>query len=277
MHSGYVAFLDVLGFSSLVANDRDGDLINEYLAALSTALKPESGTVGQNDYLVFSDSIVVTSLGGEPDHLRQLVRSCSYLFGELLKRGIAMRGAISYGQYLSNSTGKGRFVAGKAIVEAYSFEERQDWVGIMLAPSVVKHFKTLPTQSQLSHIPARPQDIAAWVGPHAETSRFFAAYVQPCNEIPFHSEPGGPINYAGYAIVPTSGDYRLRSVSESLRQSIAQLETLKIQAPDPIAQRKYDRTLKWLRGVASHWHEAFSIASNVTEPQLRGLLTPHIG
>lgn len=276
MHTGYVAFLDVLGFSSIVANDRDGDLITGYLSALQEALKPEPPTSGQNDYLVFSDSIVLTSKGGEPDDLRGLARSCSYLFGEFLKKGIAMRGAISYGQYLSNTMEKGRFVAGKAIVEAYSFEERQDWVGIMLAPSVVKRCTELPAICGLPSVPNRPQDAVVWAGRHAEKARF-ATYIQQCREMPFHSEPGDPVNYVGYAIVPTSGDSRIRPVAESIQASIRQLTTLKMQAPNPVSQRKYDRTLAWLNHVANHWNNALSMASAFSDPAVKAGIAGYVG
>jgi hypothetical protein len=46
--------------------------------------------------------------------------------------------SIACGDYIMSRIGDSTFVAGKPIIEAYDFEQRQDWVGMMLAPSAIK-------------------------------------------------------------------------------------------------------------------------------------------
>ena len=65
---GYIALLDVLGFSALVNADHTGDKIRRYLECLNGATQNRS--VG---YVVFSDSIV---LYGEGERARVVHRSC---------------------------------------------------------------------------------------------------------------------------------------------------------------------------------------------------------
>jgi hypothetical protein len=63
--------------------------------------------------------------------LKTILERCSRLFGALLANEIPVRGAIE--PYVSEKTDSGRFVAGRAIIDAYHFEAMQNWVSIMLA------------------------------------------------------------------------------------------------------------------------------------------------
>jgi hypothetical protein len=134
MLTGYAAFLDVLGFSSMVATEHHSERIDAYLNCLNRIFDKEDGS--KIDYVVFSDSIVITTRNDDEESLLALLSRCSTFFGALIASEIAVRGAIAHGSYLTSKTATGTFVAGRAIIEAYTFEQRQDWVGIMLAPSV---------------------------------------------------------------------------------------------------------------------------------------------
>lgn len=278
MTKGYVAFLDVLGFSAMVQNEQSGQ-IDQYFDALKAVLEatPDGGPTTKTVSLIFSDSIVLLPETEGEEGLRLLIRSCSYLMGELLRAGIAMRGAISYGTYVSRTLTSGRFVAGKAIVDAYRCEEQQDWVGIMLAPSVLEQFPGLPGKCGLPSVPRtnnRDQWLA-WVRSYEEKARW-AVYVQPCQAIPFHTEP---TDYAGYAIVPTQGDSRLRSATTSLQESIAAIGRLKMLAPDPLAQRKYQRATNWLAELSARREMSLQIAENVAagNSDISGLIKAMVG
>src|SRR5438105_1345699 len=97
--SGFVALLVVLGFSDLVVGIVTAcDRIRRYLDCLQRA-----ASRGDVDYVVFSDSIVLTAKGDAPESLAAIATACSRLFGDLLNEGIPLRGAISYGSF-SRST-----------------------------------------------------------------------------------------------------------------------------------------------------------------------------
>src|SRR5438105_728532 len=117
MVTGYVALLDVLGFSALVSGSRSSERLESYRTALDTVISKQPPYTVQS--VVFSDSIVLTTLDDSPESLKALLRCCSHLFGEMLKSEIALRGAIAHGTYSRSFAANGVFVAGKAIIDAY--------------------------------------------------------------------------------------------------------------------------------------------------------------
>ena len=137
MPGGYAALLDVLGFSALVAADAAGEGVERYLNCFQRA-KEATGV----NYVIFSDSIVLTVGGDGPDSLLAIAGACSRLMSELLIEHIPIRGAISQGAFVRSTVGQNVFVAGRAVIDAYQFEQVQDWTGIMIAPSALAGLAT---------------------------------------------------------------------------------------------------------------------------------------
>jgi len=133
-YTGYVAFLDVLGFRELVGRPDSQDRLTQYIGSVDRAIQAAGPEVLQ--YVVFSDSVVINSRAGGLGQLEAILRACSTIFRELLRSRIPVRGAIAHGSFLRSNQPNGTFVAGRPIVQAYDYQERQNWVGIMLAPSV---------------------------------------------------------------------------------------------------------------------------------------------
>ena len=99
MQNGYVALLDVLGFSTLAMSDGDGGRLQKYLATLQSEMKNFSESFGVK-YVAFSDTIVLTTAGESDEDLFALVMHCSGLLSRLLAHEIPIRGAIAYGRFL---------------------------------------------------------------------------------------------------------------------------------------------------------------------------------
>ncbi len=61
MSTGFVALLDVLGFSALLSDEGEGQLLKHYLKCINEALNDAWGgpQVPELNYVVFSDSIVL--------------------------------------------------------------------------------------------------------------------------------------------------------------------------------------------------------------------------
>src|SRR5208337_4329985 len=94
MINGYVAFLDVLGFSNLISGSMSSEKIDSYLACVKDSI---AGS--KVEYVVFSDSIMLTAEGFNNDSFITIAGVCSKLFGSLLQNEIAIRGAISFGSF----------------------------------------------------------------------------------------------------------------------------------------------------------------------------------
>jgi hypothetical protein len=242
---GYVAFLDVLGFSRLIAGDSQ-HRIDEYLAGLETTFRTTSNARALQ-YVVFSDSIIITTKTDEESDFVAIIRVCSRLFGALLENGIAIRGAIAHGQYQTSQTSFGTFVAGRAIIDAYHYENQQDWVGIMLAPSVREKIPDLA-----EHCKIRMNGTERDYNDLLARMRW-AAFLQEC-PIPFHtSMPSEPRQFHGFAVVPTHGTTDVADVMRSVQECRESLQRLRSIAPTPEAQKKYENTSQWLLDVCSRW------------------------
>src|SRR6266404_8434271 len=122
---GYVALLDVLGFEQLIARESYLEEIDRYMETIEK-LSDNPGL----EYVLFSDSIVITTDEESETALLNLVRSCSRVFGRLLSQEIPLRGAIAHGSFIRVKGNTGVFLAGRAVVDAYKFEKKQNWVGI---------------------------------------------------------------------------------------------------------------------------------------------------
>jgi hypothetical protein len=242
MVRGYVALVDVLGFSDRVMS-RGQEGVTEYLHCLKR-VQEASGV----EYTAFSDSIVLTRVGEEADDLAVIANACSQLFAELLRQRVAVRGAISYGEFVREVVNGSVFGAGRAIIEAYRFEQAQDWVGIMLSPSARAQVPDLATRCRLeSHnVPGRLDEIYRDIG--------WSARLCSWPSIPFHTDnPFDKNSYDGYAVLPTAGA-TAAEVRDDLQLAIDRLKWLRELAPDPHIQRKYSASISFLGTASAPWH-----------------------
>jgi len=251
MSRGFVALLDVLGFSSLVASDGEGKHLERYLICLQQALDEEA--VGPKvDYVVFSDSIVLTTQDDSEPALQAVLLRCSRALGLMLRNEIALRGAIACGSFFRSAGTSGVFVAGRAILDAYHFETVQDWVGIMLAPSTIKRVPDLAKRCALSKGNLDSEETHRAILEQIP----WAAFVQPCQSIPFHaSHPFESNNYSGFAIVPTDGVTKPAALRDSIDESLQALAWLQSLAPNPSAQAKYMHSQSWLVEIKRKWQD----------------------
>jgi hypothetical protein len=244
-HCGFVAMLDVLGFSALVSGD--DDRLNSYVSCLQEVIgDPDASKV---EYVVFSDSIVLTT-GKDVDSFQSLIQRCSHVLGLMLDKEIALRGAVAYGDYIREKNSGGVFVAGKAIIDAYNFEQQQDWVGIMLAPSAIRQKPDL-TQLCVIGTAHNETEIA-----QLQQRLKWCSFVQPCHMIAFHSDNPIESNYFdGFAIVPTTGTMNPRTLTNDLDRCMSRLKWLKSLAPNPSAQKKYQQADQWLYPICGQWRD----------------------
>lgn len=248
---GYVAFLDVLGFSALLTGgEGEGGRLQEYLRCIQEALATNERSP-KVEYVVFSDSIILTTPDAYIESLLELLLRCSRLFGLMLNTGIPLRGAIAYGAFSREAMAESVFVAGRPIIEAYRFESEQDWVGIMLAPSVVRQVPDLLGRCSTANL--SPSDPGMFEGILKLLP--WAAFVQPNPQIPFHMTSLERNDFDGFAIVPSDGTATPDALVASLGTSLEALLRMKSLAPDPRSQAKYARSYQWLHNIRGRWVE----------------------
>jgi hypothetical protein len=252
--TGYVALLDVLGFRGLITGTAGATWVADYLATVNWALD-----LSDVESVIFSDSIVLTKEGSDADSLHAICNACAMLISHLMDKNIPMRGAIAHGLFYRSPFGKSVFIAGSPIVDAYDYEKKQDWVGVMLARSALQAAHGIDWDAEsirnFSLVDAH-KSMAA----HMK----WRAIVQRCAQIPVHSAQGQDF-LDGYAIVPcltTDVD----QIANELRRVMKRLDYLKLTASTPEDQRKYVGATKWLNGLAQYWEGHAANYKSYTRP-----------
>ena len=133
--NGYVAFVDILGFSNLVTKDNDVSKVKDLFEFVEKFqnffnTSPELHT----KVAFFSDSIVFTTDSSNLEMLLLAIRiSESYLYNHL---GRYFRGAITKGKYYH----EGRIAFGPAIVRAHDLENEAIYSRILIDDCVISDF-----------------------------------------------------------------------------------------------------------------------------------------
>jgi hypothetical protein len=134
----YLLFLDILGFRKFAKNSSS----QEIYAIIDTALKSFSRWEEINRQfrtIYFSDTFIFYQVPkgfGEWAFL-DVYAIGAMLLSALLAKGIPARGSITFGEFevKSDSSNKHQLFFGKALIEAYETEKKEQWIGISIQPS----------------------------------------------------------------------------------------------------------------------------------------------
>lgn len=247
--NGFVAVIDVLGFRELVGRDDRLASVREYVGTITSVLAASTGPKALQ-FVLFSDSLVINTIDNQSDSFELLVRACSNLLYDLAQLGVSVRGAISHGEFVRGpTTNQGVIVAGPPIVEAEFYQRQQDWVGIILAPSVIRANPDVKNQLALRG-KAGSDTFEAFL-----RRSMLGLHLQHWPQIPFHrTSPLSNHEYDGFVIVPLPRELNSwQDVEKALTAYTTALQRMKEYAPDPVSQQKYANTLLWLGGLRASW------------------------
>ena len=134
----YLLFLDILGFSQLVETKS----VQEIYGIIDESLKAFGEWEKMNGLfktIYFSDTFIFYQdpKGYGNWAFLDIYAIGAMLLSALLAKGIPARGAISFGEFEVNfdTTGRHQVYFGKALIEAYTAEQREKWIGITVLPS----------------------------------------------------------------------------------------------------------------------------------------------
>lgn len=162
----------------------------------------------------------------------------------LMEMGSPVRGCVSVGDYSRVSDGKNVLLAGSPLLEAYGYEQKQNWVGVILAPSIIKKIPELRNNTYIS-----------------ESERFNDIYkqmiwsfnLQRYAEIPFRKGI-----YDGYVVIPHSDAVVLPDdLIEELDLYVNQLDMLKLSSPSSDTQTKYENSFKFIKKIVARYRATF--------------------
>lgn len=143
-----VAVVDILGFSKLVKSKSLDRIVGDasyLLKALSSAINKENtpentptlSELRDQHYIGFawfSDTMLFYTLNDQETDYQNLIQTISWVITHtVLDPEMRLRAGISYGEFFHDV--KNELYIGKAIVDAYQLEKRQEWCGGALAES----------------------------------------------------------------------------------------------------------------------------------------------
>lgn len=154
----YLAFLDILGFSALVANnpherleDLYDNIFTETVQRVDGMMKdlkekygdkrPEGATDTGLKIINISDSIIMWTAHGQPEALFEIVFAASALMGISMVRGLPLRGCITRQRFSVRENDKVTSVFGRGLVHAYNTEKSQAWSGCMIDSEIISYFR----------------------------------------------------------------------------------------------------------------------------------------
>ena len=247
--SGYVAFLDILGFSELVQRDSFSREFEQYSEILKNALRKDKRDL---QYVTFSDSVVINTIEANDEQLQQLIEAISeIIFKFMIDLDVPICGCVSRGQFWRHRSRYGDvMLAGPPIIDAYRFEQEQNWVGMILSPQILKLSPYLLEQSQIS-LPYDKKDAR-----ELENRFPWPLLLHRYSMIPFH-KPNDFVdrNYDGFVIVPQHGGCQDPvALLDDLELYENKLDKLMSFAPEPNSQMKYKSTKIWIEKVREDWH-----------------------
>ena len=250
---GYVAFLDILGFSRIVANDSFHERFEAYIGIIRSAIDFPGSKL---EFEITSDSLVIYSRGLNLSYLKNLLFAVSTISFRLLTEiQIPVRGAISAGRYWRFDSKDGHLMfSGAPIIDAVEYEKEQSWIGVLLTPKTLEH---VPELQELYYIPQNLDKEKA----HALRSKLpWPLLVWRHEKIPCRNRNTSTDRvFAGMIVVPNPADSNTpEQLVINLKKYIRKLQCLKLLAPYPETQQKYVATMICLEQILKRWEKIIS-------------------
>jgi len=247
---GYVAFLDILGFSRIVAADSFHERFESYIEIIRSAVNIPGSTL---EFEITSDSVVIYSRGLKLSHLKNLLTAVSTISFRLLTEiQIPVRGAISAGKYWRFDSKDGHLMfSGAPIIDAVEYEKEQSWIGILLTPSVLAH---IPQIQKLNYIPLKIDQENV----HELYSKLpWPLLIWRHEKIPFRNRNTSIDRlFAGIIVVPSPANCETpKEFVTGLKEYIRKLQELKLLAPYPETQQKYIATMICIEQIRKRWEK----------------------
>jgi hypothetical protein len=146
----WVCYLDVLGFKKLVGRNAIETSVNTYFR--SREIVERWLRKGNSIELAcFSDTFILYSRDDSAGHFSRIEQAARWILNENLQARIPIRGALSCGEFYSDS--ENNIFIGRALLEAYGFGEKQNWIGFILCRSATRRLTTLrlPAPERLNY------------------------------------------------------------------------------------------------------------------------------
>lgn len=138
---GFVAYFDILGFSESMKHSDFSDKIDKYSEILDYSLRRDERDL---EYIFFSDSVIINSKTSDESQLLHISTAMSEIsYHLLIDLELPICGCISHGRFTKLEKNGNVMITGSPILDAIKYEEKQNWVGTMLSPELVRKYRQI--------------------------------------------------------------------------------------------------------------------------------------
>ena len=158
----WLAYFDVLGFRrqvlEFVRGAPGGNLdvfVKTYYVPIIECIERELKSQRRYrrcsfEHAWFSDTFLFyVPDDGSPDSYMTIDAVARHFLSSMLREKTPFRGALAVGELYADK--RNSIFVGDALIEAYTYAEKQDWIGLVMAPSVPKRLKGSPLDPTERH------------------------------------------------------------------------------------------------------------------------------
>ena len=136
----WFSYFDLLGFRNLVLKNRIEHVLPVYEDVLKVISRKADPKKSKGlSYSWFSDTFILFTKGNSDKEFALIEQASRLFFQNLILKEIPVRGSLTVGDLYSLQ--KKNIFIGKALIDAYEYGEKQNWLGFVLTPNVHSHLK----------------------------------------------------------------------------------------------------------------------------------------
>lgn len=138
----WFCYIDLLGFTSLVQDNSFDRVLPLYQEALDHLESSQQDKNKLGIYISwFSDTFIIFSRGGKAEDFANMESVCRLFFQYLILNEIPVRGSLTYGKFYSQQ--ERNVFLGEALIDAYNYGEKQNWIGFLLTPAAIEQLESV--------------------------------------------------------------------------------------------------------------------------------------
>lgn len=130
----WVSYFDRLGFGSYSKQSGLVEIFSETCNWLRHS-KESAQDLANVEFVWFSDTILFYSTDDSKTSFQAVAETSRCFFDELLDSRIPVRGALAFGDFYADKPNA--LFMGKALVDAFEYGEKFDWLGFVIHPSAL--------------------------------------------------------------------------------------------------------------------------------------------
>lgn len=251
LFKGFIAYLNILEVSNFIITNDFSDQFKKFCSILEKSINKHD-----LEYTFFSDSVIVYSKKIDDEQFYSLTQALSEIYNRLLlELNLVICGGVSCGRFSIHEYNGNKIISGPPMIDAVQIEQKQDWIGIVISPAVIKKVSAFKTMIKHDLNKGTVEIIRGILTPIA-----WYAYIKKYDRIPVINSNSETNRMDGFIIFPNQQEVTQGlHVLENLRKFGEKLEYLRYSEPNSTLVRKIDCTNRMLYSCEANWAAMTSV------------------